>query len=73
VTGWVAVAIHGLHIACAAGLMFLSDGPSSPFNISFVFALLGTDVRWGAARCSATAILMVGVFLVPAGVESAHA
>lgn len=59
---WSLVA-HGMDLACCALLIFCTEGPASPFNSLFVFALLAATLRWRARGALWTAGLVLIAFL----------
>jgi len=55
---------HGADIACVALLMYLNQGPSSPFFVFFTFILLAATLRWDWQGAIGTTGLLVAVFVV---------
>lgn len=59
----LSLAAHATDLACCAFLIFCTDGPSSPFNSLFVFALLAATLRWRARGTLWTAGIALIAFL----------
>ena len=57
------VATHAVDLAAFAVVMYLTEGPTSPFLVLFVFAVVTGTVRWGWAGTLWTALLAVTLFL----------
>jgi len=62
--------VHGLDLALYCVIIFVTEGPTSPFFLYFVFALAAATVRWQERGTLWTAIVALGAFLV-IGVSSA--
>jgi len=57
-------AVHLADIAFTSILMFLTEGPTSPFFLFFTFVLLSATMRWNWQAVVATAAIMALVLLV---------
>jgi signal transduction histidine kinase len=57
------VAVHAADLAFAAGLMTVSEGPSSPFFVFVVFVLLAAAYRWTMVATVATALVAIGMLV----------
>jgi signal transduction histidine kinase len=55
------VAAHFIDLAVFAGLMFLTEGPNSPFFVYFIFVLVCSALRWQwvGTLCTAAAALAI--------------
>jgi len=51
--------VHGTDVLWATAITLLTEGPSSPFFVFFVFVLLAAAYRWGLQETLATAALSV--------------
>lgn len=58
------LALHGIDILWTAAITFFSHGPVSPFFLFFLFVLLASAYRWGFRETFATALLIIGIFLL---------
>jgi signal transduction histidine kinase len=56
--------IHAADIVFISVLVFLTDGPTSPFFVFFTFALLAATLRWQWQAVVATAAMLTGVLLL---------
>jgi signal transduction histidine kinase len=56
-------AVHLADIAFTSILMFLTEGPTSPFFLFFTFVLLSATMRWNWRAVVATAAIMAAVLL----------
>src|SRR5687768_5915776 len=56
--------LHGLDIAWASALTFVSEGPVSPFFLFFLFVVLAAAYRGGFRETIGTAAITIAVFLV---------
>jgi signal transduction histidine kinase len=65
------VAVHAVDLGFAAAVSLFTSGPSSPFFLFFVFALLAGAYRWGMRGSMWTAVLAV-VALVAESVALAY-
>ena len=59
-------AVHLADIAFTSILMFLTEGPTSPFFLFFTFVLLSATMRWNWQAVVATAAIIALVLLVAA-------
>lgn len=57
------VITHVIDLACFSVLIYCTEGPSSPFTVLFVFALLGATLRWRVRGTLWTAAVVVSTFL----------
>ncbi|GLQ55268.1 two-component sensor histidine kinase [Devosia nitrariae] len=55
--------VHAVDIAVAAVLVFLTEGPTSPFFTFFTLAIVGGTLSWGARGATLTALVLVTAFL----------
>lgn len=53
--------VHGIDLALFALIILVTDGPSSPFGVSFVFLLAAAAVRWQQAGTWWTAGVAIGL------------
>lgn len=54
---------HAIDLLVAALVMFFTEGPTSPFFVYFVFAMISAAVRWGREGTLWTAVATLAVFL----------
>lgn len=57
------LAIHVLDIAVFIALMYLTEGPTSPFFVFFTFSIISAGLRWGARGAVLTAAVVLVAFL----------
>jgi hypothetical protein len=57
-------AIHFIDVVIISALLFLTDGPNSPFFVFFTFALLAAMLRWQWQAVVATAIALTVALLI---------
>jgi signal transduction histidine kinase len=62
--------IHVVVIAWAAAITLLTEGPSSPFFVFFVFVILAAATRWGILDTLLTGAVVVFAFMLEALVTS---
>ena len=62
---------HAIDIALFVGIVFLTDGYTSPFFVFFIFLLLAAAIRWGWRETALTAIL-VSLLYILAGLYAAE-
>lgn len=55
---------HAVDIAMFVGMVFLTEGYTSPFFIFFVFLLFAAAIRWGWRETTLTAILVAVLYLL---------
>ncbi|WP_207541311.1 sensor histidine kinase [Sabulicella rubraurantiaca] len=55
---------HALDIALVSALIYLTEGPTSPFFVFFTFILLAGTLRWNWRGALGTAVILVVLFLV---------
>jgi signal transduction histidine kinase len=70
--GIAALVVHAVDIAVFSVLIYLTEGPTSPFFVFFTFALFSATLRWSWHGVIATAILIVviyGVLAATADIE----
>lgn len=67
--GKLPVATHGLDLGAFTLLMYLTEGPTSPFFAYFTFAVVGSAMRWGRRGVLITA----GVALAALGILGLYA
>jgi len=60
---WWLLLSHGIDVAMFSLLVFVTAGPSSPFFVFFVFALVSATLCWGARGTAATGLLLLAVYL----------
>lgn len=58
-----ALAIHFIDVAIFSLLMYLTDGPTSPFFVFFTFAIVSGALHWGWAGAVGTAGALTVLFL----------
>jgi signal transduction histidine kinase len=58
------LAQHAVDLLACAALTYLTDGPTSPFFVFYTFALASGALRWGARGATATAAILLIVFLL---------
>ena len=61
--GRLGLATHALDLAAFTMVMYLTEGPTSPFFALFVFAIVTATVRWGGPGTLWTALAAVALFL----------
>src|SRR5258705_11669308 len=66
------VLIHVVDIAVVSILLFLTDGPTSPFFAFFTFILLAATMRWRARAVLITAVVLALVLLTASFLEAAN-
>jgi signal transduction histidine kinase len=54
---------HAVDLGVAALVMFFTEGPTSPFFVYFVFALMSAAVRWGRTGTLWTSVVTLAVFI----------
>src|SRR5437899_113592 len=64
--------IHFVDIAVVSILLFLTDGPTSPFFAFFTFILLAATMRWRARAVLITAVALALVLLTASFLEAAN-
>ena len=69
VDGDGALARHAVDIVVFAVLLYLTEGPTSPFFVFFTFAIVSGAVRWGAAGAIGTALVLLVVYLAASVVQ----
>ena len=57
------LATHALDLAVFTLVMYLTEGPTSPFFALFVFAIVAATLRWGGPGTLWTALVAVVLFL----------
>jgi signal transduction histidine kinase len=62
------VALHMIDVVLPCMLMFVAEGPSSPFFVLLPFALLAAAYRWGYGATIVTGAVGIAVLLVNAAV-----
>jgi signal transduction histidine kinase len=62
-------ALHAIDVVVAAIIALLTQGPSSPFYVFFVFVLMAAALRWDAARTLITGAAFTLAYLVGAVIE----
>jgi signal transduction histidine kinase len=60
---WLPLATHVVDIATSPVLMYLTEGPASPFYLYFLFPLLAATLRWQWAGVARTAAVSLPTFL----------
>ncbi|HEY8380545.1 MAG TPA: histidine kinase [Microvirga sp.] len=55
--------VHTLDILTASTLMYLTEGPVSPFFVLFTFCLMAATLRWRMRGAILTALILIGSFL----------
>lgn len=58
--------LHGVDLAWAATMTFLTEGPNSPFYVFFLFVLLATAYSWGLRETVQTAFALGALMLAQA-------
>ncbi len=53
---------HAADLVMAVLVMFFTEGPTSPFFLYFVFAMLSAAIRWGRAGTFWTAVVSLAAF-----------
>jgi signal transduction histidine kinase len=61
--GRLRLATHAIDLATFTVVMYLTEGPASPFLALFVFAVVAGTVRWGGAGTLWTALVAGALFL----------
>jgi signal transduction histidine kinase len=56
--------VHGIDIAVSSALMYLTDGPTSPFYVFFVFISLAGALRWNWRGAIGSAALLAFVLVL---------
>src|SRR5215212_561185 len=56
--------VHGIDIAVSSALMYLTDGPTSPFYVFFVFISLAGALRWDWRGAIGSAALLAFVLVL---------
>jgi len=59
-----AIATHLIDIATFSVFQYLTLGPSSPFFMYFIFALICGEMRWGRVGTIGTALLVTPIFII---------
>jgi signal transduction histidine kinase len=57
------VAMHATDLVFFSLFIFFTDGPASPFNVYFVFALICATLRWQARGTVWTAVVILAAFI----------
>jgi signal transduction histidine kinase len=57
-------AVHVADVVIISVLLFLTDGPNSPFFVFFTFTLLAAMLRWRWQAVVATAVALAGALLI---------
>ena len=57
--------VHGLDIAVSSALMYLTEGPTSPFFIFFIFITVSAALRWGWRGSIITGFGLAGILVAP--------
>lgn len=60
--GWLVVS-HAIDVGMFILLVFVTEGPSSPFFVFFVFSLVGATVYWGWRGTAVTAAIVLPLYL----------
>lgn len=60
---WTLLFLHGLDIAFFALLMHLTEGPTSPFFVFFMFILLSATLQWNSAGAIWTSVALIVLLL----------
>lgn len=66
------LALHAVDIGFASALTSLSAGPSSPFFLFFIYALLAAAYRWRLSETIGTALVAIVIYMVQVGVLTHH-
>jgi signal transduction histidine kinase len=56
--------VHAVDVAVAALITLLTQGPSSPFYVFFVFVLMAAAVRWGTRRTLSTGVAVISAYIL---------
>src|SRR4051795_8873212 len=56
--------VHGIDIAVSSALMYLTDGPTSPFYVFFIFISLAGALRWDWRGAIGSAALLAFVLVL---------
>jgi signal transduction histidine kinase len=70
-SGYIALVTHVLDLSIFTLFIFLTEGPTSPFFVYFVFALLAAALRWQWRGVLWTALATLGAF-IGLGVYAEH-
>jgi signal transduction histidine kinase len=62
--------LHGLDVLWSSALTFVSEGPTSPFFLFFLFVVLSAAYRWAFAGTLATTAVAIGVYLLQSTVAA---
>lgn len=54
--------VHGVDILTFGVVLFLTDGPTSPFFVLLTFALFAATIRWGWRGAAFTTLATVGIY-----------
>src|SRR5688572_24255212 len=54
---------HGIDLVSFGALMYLTEGPSSPFFVYFVFSIVAATIRWQARGAIWTALVALTMFV----------
>jgi signal transduction histidine kinase len=60
---WLPLATQAVDMAASPLLMYLTEGPASPFFLYFLFPLLSATLRWHVRGTALTAGIQLAVFL----------
>src|SRR5688572_3322594 len=63
--------VHVLDIAVAAVLVFLTEGPTSPFFTFFTLTMVSGTLKWGTRGATITALVLVAAFISITAVQGA--
>jgi signal transduction histidine kinase len=58
--------VHVLDIAVFTALVYLTEGPTSPFFVFFTFSIVSAGLHWGARGAVTTAAVVLAAFLISA-------
>jgi signal transduction histidine kinase len=61
--GWP-MATHVFDLVCFGAFMYFTEGPTSPFFVYFIFAIVAATIRWHSRGALWTAMVAIAIFLL---------